>query len=209
MALVFSVCEASGPTDGVFFSPFDSAALRDIATGLSSSITDSEDWTPTRLKTAIRVLEQDVACGKAMVRVITACCCQARGRRPGIYLPLFPNPAAAQGVMSGIVPFNCPHVPSLHSGTLTAYRSGQIISSGPTLGTHPTTQGTIVAIYDIGFAVASLIEFSFGEAIGRKRIILPSAATMLVGKAVSTSSTTIAQLYVSRIVTALTIFSLG
>ncbi|KAJ7819184.1 general substrate transporter [Mycena olivaceomarginata] len=65
----------------------------------------------------------------------------------------------------------------------------------------PTTQGTIVAIYDIGCAVGSLIVFFFGESIGRKRMILSGAATMLVGTAILTSSTTIAQLYVGRIVT--------
>ncbi|KAJ7045300.1 general substrate transporter [Mycena alexandri] len=60
---------------------------------------------------------------------------------------------------------------------------------------NPTTQGTIVAIYDIGCAVGSLIVFFFGESIGRKRMILSGAATMLVGTAILTSSTTIAQLY--------------
>ncbi|KAJ7055634.1 general substrate transporter [Mycena amicta] len=66
---------------------------------------------------------------------------------------------------------------------------------------NPTSQGTIVAIYDIGCAVGSLIVFFFGESIGRKRMILSGAATMLVGTAILTSSTTIAQLYVGRIVT--------
>ncbi|KAG5352549.1 hypothetical protein C0989_001767 [Termitomyces sp. Mn162] len=65
----------------------------------------------------------------------------------------------------------------------------------------PTTQGTIVAIYDIGCAVGSLIVFFYGEAIGRKRMIMSGAATMLVGTAILTSSTTLAQLYVGRVVT--------
>ncbi|KAK7439071.1 hypothetical protein VKT23_017777 [Stygiomarasmius scandens] len=66
---------------------------------------------------------------------------------------------------------------------------------------NPTDQGTIVAIYDIGCAVGSLIVFLWGEAIGRKRMIMAGASTMLVGTAILTSSTTRAQLYVGRIVT--------
>ncbi|TFK37519.1 general substrate transporter [Crucibulum laeve] len=109
--------------------------------------------------------------GKYMVWAITACCCQG-------FLLL----GYDQGVMSGIIgadnqfgrDFNHP---------------------------NPTRQGTIVAIYDIGCAVGSLIVFFFGEAIGRKRMIMSGAATMLVGTAILTSSTTLAQLYVGRIVT--------
>ncbi|KAG5734877.1 Sugar transporter STL1, partial [Termitomyces sp. T112] len=109
--------------------------------------------------------------GKYMVWAITACCCQG-------FLLL----GYDQGVMSGIIgadnqfgkDFNHP---------------------------DPTTQGTIVAIYDIGCAVGSLIVFFYGEAIGRKRMIMSGAATMLVGTAILTSSTTLAQLYVGRVVT--------
>ncbi|KAJ6542846.1 general substrate transporter [Mycena capillaripes] len=109
--------------------------------------------------------------GKAMVWAITACCCQG-------FLLL----GYDQGVMSGII--------------------GADNQFGKDFGhPNPTTQGTIVAIYDIGCAVGSLIVFFFGESIGRKRMILSGAATMLVGTAILTSSTTIAQLYVGRIVT--------
>ncbi|KAJ7656218.1 general substrate transporter [Mycena rosella] len=109
--------------------------------------------------------------GKAMVWAITACCCQG-------FLLL----GYDQGVMSGII--------------------GADNQFGRDFGhPNPTTQGTIVAIYDIGCAVGSLVVFFFGEAIGRKRMILAGAATMLVGTAILTSSTTIAQLYVGRIVT--------
>ncbi|KAF8134677.1 general substrate transporter [Mycena galopus ATCC 62051] len=109
--------------------------------------------------------------GKAMVWAITACCCQG-------FLLL----GYDQGVMSGII--------------------GADNQFGQDFGhPDPTTQGTIVAIYDIGCAVGSLIVFFFGESIGRKRMILCGAATMLVGTAILTSSTTIAQLYVGRIVT--------
>ncbi|KAF8153924.1 general substrate transporter [Crassisporium funariophilum] len=109
--------------------------------------------------------------GKYLVWAITACCCQG-------FLLL----GYDQGVMSGIIgadnqfgkDFNHP---------------------------NPTTQGTIVAIYDIGCAVGSLIVFFFGESIGRKRMIMSGAVTMLIGTAILTSSTTLAQLYVGRIVT--------
>ncbi|KAI0821858.1 general substrate transporter [Trametes gibbosa] len=83
-----------------------------------------------------------------------------------------------QGVMSGII--------------------GANNQSGKDFGNpDPTTQGTI----DIGCAVGSLITFFWGESIGRKRMIMAGAATMLVGTAILTSSTTLAQLYVGRIVT--------
>ncbi|KAB5593245.1 Sugar transporter STL1 [Ceratobasidium theobromae] len=62
----------------------------------------------------------------------------------------------------------------------------------------PTAQGTIVAIYDIGCAVGSLMCFAFGQKLGRRRMIMLGAATMLVGTAILTSSTTRAQLIVGR-----------
>ncbi|KAJ3763531.1 general substrate transporter [Lentinula raphanica] len=62
---------------------------------------------------------------------------------------------------------------------------------------NATTQGLI----DIGCAFGSLIVFLWGERIGRKRMIMMGASTMLVGTAILTSSTTRAQLYVGRIVT--------
>ncbi|QRV72389.1 Sugar (and other) transporter [Ceratobasidium sp. AG-Ba] len=65
----------------------------------------------------------------------------------------------------------------------------------------PTAQGTIVAIYDIGCAVGSLLCFTFGQKLGRRRMIMLGASTMLVGTAILTSSTTRAQLIVGRVVT--------
>ncbi|KAF8575724.1 general substrate transporter [Ramaria rubella] len=109
--------------------------------------------------------------GKYLVWAITACCCQG-------FLLL----GYDQGVMSGIIgadnqfgkDFNHP---------------------------DPAAQGTIVAIYDIGCVVGSLITFFFGEHFGRKRMICSGAIIMLIGTAILTSSTTRAQLYVRRIVT--------
>ncbi|KAH9888029.1 general substrate transporter [Cubamyces lactineus] len=109
--------------------------------------------------------------GKYLVWAITACCCQG-------FLLL----GYDQGVMSGII--------------------GANNQFGADFGhPDPTTQGTIVALYDIGCAVGSLITFVWGESIGRKRMIMAGASTMLVGTAILTSSTTLAQLYVGRIVT--------
>ncbi|TDL25436.1 general substrate transporter [Rickenella mellea] len=109
--------------------------------------------------------------GKALVWAITACCCQG-------FLLL----GYDQGVMSGIIgadnqfgkDFNHP---------------------------NPTAQGTIVAIYDIGCAIGSLIVFFFGEQIGRKRMIMLGATVMLIGTAILTSSTTRTQLYFGRVIT--------
>ncbi|KIJ61255.1 hypothetical protein HYDPIDRAFT_159851 [Hydnomerulius pinastri MD-312] len=109
--------------------------------------------------------------GKSLVWAITACCCQG-------FLLL----GYDQGVMSGII--------------------GANNQFGKDFGEpDPSTQGLIVAIYDIGCAVGSLVVFVFGESIGRKRMIMSGACTMLVGTAILTSSTTRAQLYVGRIVT--------
>ncbi|TFK56247.1 general substrate transporter [Heliocybe sulcata] len=109
--------------------------------------------------------------GKWLVWAITACCCQG-------FLLL----GYDQGVMSGII--------------------GADNQFGRDFGhPDPALQGTIVAIYDIGCAIGSLFVFFFGEAIGRKRMIMAGASTMLVGTAILTSSTTVAQLLVGRIVT--------
>ncbi|KAI0765877.1 general substrate transporter [Trametes elegans] len=109
--------------------------------------------------------------GKYLVSAITACCCQG-------FLLL----GYDQGVMSGII--------------------GADNQCDEDFGRpDPTTQGTIVSVLDIGCAVGSLITFLWGESIGRKRMIMAGATTMLVGTAILTSSTTLAQLYVGRIVT--------
>ncbi|EIW74800.1 general substrate transporter [Coniophora puteana RWD-64-598 SS2] len=109
--------------------------------------------------------------GKYLVWAVTACCCQG-------FLLL----GYDQGVMSGII--------------------GAQNQFGLDFGEpDAATQGLIVAIYDIGCAFGSLLVFFFGEHIGRKRMIMYGAFTMLIGTAILTSSTTRAQLYVGRIVT--------
>ncbi|QRW15807.1 Sugar (and other) transporter [Rhizoctonia solani] len=109
--------------------------------------------------------------GDWLVWAITACCCQG-------FLLL----GYDQGVMSGIV------------GAENQF--GRDFDSP-----SPTAQGTIVAIYDIGCAVGSLVCFMFGQKLGRRRMIMLGASTMLVGTAILTSATTRAQLIVGRVVT--------
>ncbi|CAE6429046.1 hypothetical protein ACGC1H_000955 [Rhizoctonia solani] len=109
--------------------------------------------------------------GDWLVWAITACCCQG-------FLLL----GYDQGVMSGIV------------GAENQF--GKDFDSP-----SPTAQGTIVAIYDIGCAVGSLMCFAYGQKLGRRRMIMLGAITMLIGTAILTSATTRAQLIVGRVVT--------
>ncbi|KAK7723548.1 hypothetical protein SLS57_004362 [Botryosphaeria dothidea] len=62
-------------------------------------------------------------------------------------------------------------------------------------------QGLIVSIYDIGCAFGSLLSFFFAEHYGRKKMIIAGGSTMIIGTIILTSSTTIAQLLVGRVVT--------
>ncbi|KAL1652258.1 hypothetical protein SLS58_000385 [Diplodia intermedia] len=62
-------------------------------------------------------------------------------------------------------------------------------------------QGLIVSIYDIGCAFGSLLSFFFAETYGRRNMIMAGGTTMIIGTIILTSSTTIAQLLVGRIVT--------
>ncbi|CAL1698841.1 unnamed protein product [Somion occarium] len=111
--------------------------------------------------------------GKYLVWAIAACCCQG-------FLLL----GYDQGVM---------HM----SGIIGADNQFGRDFNHP----GPTQQVTIVAIYDIGCAVGSLIVFFWGKGIGRKRMIMAEALTMLVGTAILTSSTTLAQLIVGSVAT--------
>ncbi|KAL7274083.1 hypothetical protein RUND412_003028 [Rhizina undulata] len=109
--------------------------------------------------------------GKTLVYAITACCCQG-------FLLL----GYDQGVMSGII--------------------GAENRFARDFGNPDTKlQGTIVAIYDIGCVIGSIICFLVGERYGRRRMIFAGGVTMLIGTAILTSSFTRAQLIVGRIIT--------
>jgi MFS family permease len=62
-------------------------------------------------------------------------------------------------------------------------------------------QGLIVSIYDIGCAFGCLLNFRFGENLGRKPMILAGGSLMIFGTILLGSSTTLAQLLVGRIMT--------
>ncbi|GME22635.1 Sugar transporter [Neofusicoccum parvum] len=70
-------------------------------------------------------------------------------------------------------------------------------------------QGLIVSIYDIGCAFGSLVSFFFAEKLGRKNMIIAGGSTMIIGTIILTSSTTIAQLLVGRVVTGVTVDRFG
>ncbi|KAI5270638.1 general substrate transporter [Aureobasidium subglaciale] len=92
-----------------------------------------------------------------------------------------------QGVMSGIVtePMFLTTFPKM-SGD---YKLGSI-------------QAHVVANYEIGCLIGSFVIIGYGDKLGRRRAVLVGATIMLVGTAIQTSSTTLAQLIVGRIVTA-------
>jgi len=59
----------------------------------------------------------------------------------------------------------------------------------------------ITSIYDIGDEAGALLNFFFGEQLGRKNIIIAGGTNMIVGTVLLGSSTTLAQLLFGRIVT--------
>ncbi|KAL2354297.1 general substrate transporter [Cryomyces antarcticus] len=109
--------------------------------------------------------------GRTLNWLVTAACCQG-------FLLL----GYDQGVMSGLIGAN--------------NQFGHDFNSPNT-----KIQGLIVSIYDIGCAVGCLGSFTFGEHVGRKKMIIAGASTMIIGTVILASATTLAQLLVGRIVT--------
>ncbi|KAF2019169.1 MFS transporter [Aaosphaeria arxii CBS 175.79] len=64
-------------------------------------------------------------------------------------------------------------------------------------------QGTVVAIYEIGCFFGALLAFVFAERLGRRWTIMIGCAILTVGAAIQTSSYSIAQMIVGRIVAGL------
>lgn len=62
-------------------------------------------------------------------------------------------------------------------------------------------QALVVAIYEIGCLIGSLFFVAYGDKLGRRRAVLIGTLIMLVGAAIQTSSFSLAQLIVGRIVT--------
>ena len=65
----------------------------------------------------------------------------------------------------------------------------------------PNMQGNIVALYDIGCVLGSIMTYFIGEKLGRRSMLMLGGTIMIIGTIILTSSTTIAQLIVGRIVT--------
>jgi MFS family permease len=59
---------------------------------------------------------------------------------------------------------------------------------------------TLAAIYDIGCFLGALVAFTIGERLGRKKTIVWGTAIMTIGVILKTSSYSLAQMFVGRIV---------
>lgn len=59
---------------------------------------------------------------------------------------------------------------------------------------------TITAIYDIGCFVGAILAFTIGESLGRTKSILIGTAIMSIGAILMSSSYSLAQMFVGRIV---------
>ncbi|CAN8101721.1 unnamed protein product [Discula destructiva] len=109
--------------------------------------------------------------GRALIIAIAAASCQA-------FLLL----GYDQGVMSGII------------GANNAF-------SRDFNNPDPAMQGNITALYDIGCVLGSILVYFIGERLGRRTMLITGGAVMIVGTAILSGSTTVAQLIVGRIVT--------
>ncbi|KAF7563569.1 hypothetical protein G7046_g582 [Stylonectria norvegica] len=109
--------------------------------------------------------------GKALVTAITLASCQA-------FLLL----GFDQGVMAGIIGAD--------------NRFGKDFN-------HPDAdmQGNIVALYDIGCVIGSIVCYFVGERLGRRTMLMSGGTIMIIGTIILATSDTIAQLIVGRIVT--------
>lgn len=59
---------------------------------------------------------------------------------------------------------------------------------------------TVTAIYDIGCVVGAIVAFTIGEALGRKKAIMVGTTIMALGTIIKTSSFSLPQMIVGRIV---------
>ncbi|KAJ5100430.1 hypothetical protein N7456_006482 [Penicillium angulare] len=63
-----------------------------------------------------------------------------------------------------------------------------------------TTLSTVTAIYDVGCFFGAIIAFTGGERLGRKKSILWGTGTMLIGTILQTSSFSLPQRFVGRVI---------
>jgi sugar porter (SP) family MFS transporter len=59
---------------------------------------------------------------------------------------------------------------------------------------------TVAAIYDVGCFIGAIVAFTIGERLGRKRTIILGTAIMSVGVILKTSSFSLAQMFVGRVI---------
>jgi MFS family permease len=64
----------------------------------------------------------------------------------------------------------------------------------------PTITGLIVAIYEVGCFIGSMITSIFGEQLGRKKCIGTGAVTMVIGALLQATAYSRAQMIVARVV---------
>jgi MFS family permease len=68
------------------------------------------------------------------------------------------------------------------------------------LNGRTTMISTVTAIYDIGCFVGALLAFTIGERLGRKKSIMCGTTIMAIGVILKTSSYSLAQMFVGRII---------
>ncbi|KAE8306333.1 general substrate transporter [Aspergillus transmontanensis] len=66
--------------------------------------------------------------------------------------------------------------------------------------TKTKTLSTVTAIYDVGCFLGAILAFTLGERLGRKKSILLGTTIMAVGTILKTSSFSLAQMFVGRII---------
>jgi MFS family permease len=81
---------------------------------------------------------------------------------------------------------------------------GGLLDNESFLGTFgfpgSTIQGQIVATYDIGCIIGTLISMYAGDKLGRRRSILIGCGILLIGAIIQTASYSLAQMIVGRVV---------
>lgn len=69
--------------------------------------------------------------------------------------------------------------------------------------TKTKTLSTVTAIYDVGCFLGAILAFTVGERLGRRKALLVGSTIMAVGAILQTTSFSLAQMFVGRIVSGL------
>lgn len=73
--------------------------------------------------------------------------------------------------------------------------------------TKTKTLSTVTAIYDVGCFLGAILAFTVGERLGRRKALLVGSTIMAVGAILQTTSFSLAQMFVGRIVSGLVLSS--